>query len=213
MDPETRKPPAVSIASRFMTTAGTTPGKRPGARKFEHEAHVSTQQSKEKKDARVPGADADARRASRTGTPTLQGTEAPGSLSLAAGGGFRFVPADRLLRRRDFLRVYDQGRRVHQRTFLLFYLRGEADRHRIGLTVPRKLGNAVHRNRVKRRLREIFRVHRDWLGETPLDLVVNVSAAGIAATHAELQEGFSRAAAEARDGRGSPGRRRGQKRR
>jgi ribonuclease P protein component len=132
---------------------------------------------------------------------------------LAATGGYRFRPADRLLRRSDFLRVYDQGRRVHQRTFLLFYLMGQTDRHRLGLTVPRKLGNAVHRNRVKRRLREVFRVHRELLGEAPLDLVVNVSRFGIQASHAELEEGFQRAAREARAGRGSRSRRREPKRR
>ena len=132
---------------------------------------------------------------------------------MAAAGGSRFLPADRLLHRRDFLRVYDEGRRVNEQGFLLFYLRNEAGRHRLGLTVPRKLGNAVHRNRVKRRLREIFRVHRGRLGDPALDLVVNISAWGIAASHAELEEGFFRAASVARSGRGHPARRRVRKKR
>lgn len=129
-------------------------------------------------------------------------------MSSAADGGRRFTTADRLLRRRDFLRVYDLGRRVNEQSFLLFYLRNDVGRHRLGLTVPRKLGNAVKRNRVKRRLREVFRLHRGSLGEVALDLVVNVSTTGIAASQDELEAGFSRAAAAARSGRGRPARRR-----
>ena len=116
------------------------------------------------------------------------------------------MSADRVLRRRDFLRVYDQGRRVNEQGFLLFYVHNDAGRHRLGLTVPRRLGDAVARNRVKRRLREIFRTHRDALGDVTLDLVVNVSAKGIGASHGELEEGFFRAAAVARSGRGRPAR-------
>lgn len=116
----------------------------------------------------------------------------------------RFEPADRLLQRRDFLRVYQEGRRISDRSFLLFYLQGRSERHRIGLTVPRKLGIAVRRNRVKRRLREVFRLHRQLLGNAPLDIVVNVSERGLDASHEELERGFTRAAAAARDGLGRP---------
>ena len=111
-------------------------------------------------------------------------------------------PEDRLRRRSDFLRVYDGGRRVPGREFILFYLSGRTDRHRLGLTVPGRLGIAVKRNQVKRRLRAIFRYHREDLGQDALDLVINLTAAGIDAPHAELVNEFLKAASVARKGKG-----------
>ena len=57
-------------------------------------------------------------------------------------------------------------------SFTLFGLPNTAGTCRLGITVTRKVGGAVRRNRIKRRMREIFRRHRTAL--TPdLDLVVN----------------------------------------
>lgn len=55
---------------------------------------------------------------------------------------------------------------------VIYHTVAEGDRSRIGLTVSRKIGNAVVRNRTKRRLREIFRKNRLEL-DRPMDLVVN----------------------------------------
>jgi ribonuclease P protein component len=122
-------------------------------------------------------------------------------------------PEDRLRRRSDFLRIYDAGRRVPGREFVLFYLSGKTDRHRLGLTVPGRLGIAVKRNRVKRRLRAIFRYHREEFGSAALDLVINLTAAGIDAPHSELEVEFRRAASAARQGKGRPPRAGGRPRR
>ncbi len=121
-----------------------------------------------------------------------------------AASGFR--PEDRLRGRREFLRVYQEGRRVGGRYFGLFYLRGAGGGHRLGLTVPRQVGGAVVRNRVKRRLREIFRLNRAVLGDNPLDLVINVYPSGGQAASVELRAEFLRTAREALQGRGRPGR-------
>jgi ribonuclease P protein component len=129
--------------------------------------------------------------------------------AVAASG---FQPEDRLRHRREFLRVYQDGRRVGGRCFGFFYLAADGDRHRLGLTVPRQVGGAVVRNRVKRRLREIFRLHREVLGDHPLDLVINVYPPGGKAVSAELLAEFRRAAGEARQGRGRPGRKLGPRR-
>ena len=120
----------------------------------------------------------------------------------------RFTAADRLRRRLDFQSVYDGGRRLVGGTFVLFYRPGATERHRIGLTVPGRHGGAVVRNRTKRRLREIFRAHRGELGDAALDLVLNVSAAGVRADHRRLEEEFVRAAGAARMGKGRPARKR-----
>jgi len=54
----------------------------------------------------------------------------------------------------------------------MFGLPNSAGFCRLGLTVPRKVGGAVVRNRVKRRLREIFRRNYDRMPDS-IDLVIN----------------------------------------
>lgn len=60
-------------------------------------------------------------------------------------------------RRADFLRVQRAGRRYRGRQILLVVAKGNDDRTLVGLTISRRVGNAVTRNRVRRRLREIVR--------------------------------------------------------
>jgi len=69
----------------------------------------------------------------------------------------------RLRKRAEFLAVA-KGRRVHRRPFVIQALRRAADGKdaggaRFGYTVTRKTGNAVERNRIRRRLREVVRLH------------------------------------------------------
>ena len=64
----------------------------------------------------------------------------------------------RLSRSRDFDTVYRQGRSVSTRFLVLYWFaREDADAARLGLAVPKAVGTAVVRNRIKRRLRELFR--------------------------------------------------------
>jgi ribonuclease P protein component len=64
----------------------------------------------------------------------------------------------RLKRRREFLRVQKGGRKQHTRHFLVFVRRrSDEDPTRLGITVTRKVANAVGRNRIKRLVRESFR--------------------------------------------------------
>jgi ribonuclease P protein component len=72
----------------------------------------------------------------------------------------RFGSAVRLKARHEFQAVQTQGRRVATRFVTLLALPNQQSVDRLGLIASRKFGNAVMRNRAKRRLREIFR-HTD----------------------------------------------------
>src|SRR5579883_3030510 len=66
----------------------------------------------------------------------------------------------RLLRRPEFRRVYEEGRRGSARVCTIFYRSNGLPRTRLGITTPRALGKAVVRNRIRRRLREVFRLNQ-----------------------------------------------------
>jgi ribonuclease P protein component len=71
-----------------------------------------------------------------------------------------FPKKDRILKRYEFLEFYASGKAVHSPGFILVYKSGLSGGSRIGITVSRKVGNAVVRNRIKRRVREYYRLHR-----------------------------------------------------
>ena len=69
-----------------------------------------------------------------------------------------FPRSARLLRRSDFVRVQAKGLRVHTPHFVILLVANEGQR--FGVTVGRRVGGAVQRNRVKRLVREVFRRNR-----------------------------------------------------
>jgi ribonuclease P protein component len=71
-----------------------------------------------------------------------------------------FPKDDRILKRYEFLEFYSLGKAVHSPGFILVYKNGQSGKSRIGITVSRKVGRAVVRNRIKRRVREYYRLHR-----------------------------------------------------
>lgn len=98
----------------------------------------------------------------------------------------RFRPQDRIRKRSEFRVVYDNARRIPSRSFVLFVLRNALGRPRLGITVTRRLGGAVQRNRAKRLLREIFRRHRTEIAD--VDIVVNGRPPLPAAVYRALEE-------------------------
>jgi len=78
----------------------------------------------------------------------------------------------RIKQGRDFLRVRQAGERTVKGCLIANWLRLPADsRSRLGVVVSKKVGNAVVRSRVKRLLRESYRLHQHELTQ-PLDLVL-----------------------------------------
>lgn len=82
----------------------------------------------------------------------------------------------RLAKRREFVHVYDTGRKHFSRYTVLFFAANGLPHSRIGITATKKLGKANVRNRLKRWTREIYRRQREPLGidARPIDIVVNV---------------------------------------
>jgi ribonuclease P protein component len=106
-----------------------------------------------------------------------------------------FSRNDRLRKRREFEECYASGVRVSGRHILIFLLPDpSATAPRLGVSVSRRVGGAVVRNRVRRRLREIFRRSRELFGGRPLRVVVNARPSSASASAGELFEDFRSAA-------------------
>ncbi|MHC4090722.1 MAG: ribonuclease P protein component [Planctomycetota bacterium] len=73
---------------------------------------------------------------------------------------FRFRRGQRLSRQRDFDRVFARRCRASDRLVAVYVGANNLARSRLGLKVSKRLGGAVQRNRIKRRLREAFRLHQ-----------------------------------------------------
>ena len=110
----------------------------------------------------------------------------------------RFPKAARLTQTAEFARVRTDGRPVHGKMITLGVLKGVAEKDgRVGIVTSKRVGNAVIRNRVRRRLREIFRAMRPRL-IPGLWLVVVAKSSAAKATLAALGEEFSQLAQRGR---------------
>jgi ribonuclease P protein component len=118
----------------------------------------------------------------------LSGKPRP-SNNLPASGG-RFPKSSRILKSSEFRRVYDQGFRYTTRLFSAFCLDtadpARTTGPRVGFTVPRAVGKAVARNRIKRRIREAIRKELHQAGPQ-WDMVLNPRRAMLEAPFADIQ--------------------------
>ena len=76
---------------------------------------------------------------------------------------FGFGKHERLLSTKDYERVYAEGRKIVEEWAVLYYARNQLPHCRLGITISRKMGKAVSRNRIKRRLKEAFRLNKHKL--------------------------------------------------
>jgi ribonuclease P protein component len=137
------------------------------------EEDLSTKQSTPRQKTRLSRTDGDQERPGRDQAPPGKGTQAINSSTLLS---FALPKEERLLKRADFLRVYEQGRRIEGRFMTVFILPVERPFHRVGVTATKKaIGKAHDRNRAKRLLRETFRLSRIELAAvgTKYDWVLN----------------------------------------
>ncbi len=92
-----------------------------------------------------------------------------------------------------FRRLYTKGKSSVQPAVVLYCRKNTCGHNRLGLTVGTKVGKAVVRNRIRRRLREIFRLHEGEFRQG-WDLVVVARSRAAEAAYGELEAQLLRAA-------------------
>lgn len=109
------------------------------------------------------------------------------------GRAYAFPRDVRLRRRSEFLKVQERGARFTSDCLICLVLPGPTPGGptRLGLTVSTKVGNAVVRNRIRRRLRELFRTRRSALPRG-LDMVVIARTSAAGADWSRLSHAFAR---------------------
>ena len=86
----------------------------------------------------------------------------------------RLREAERLRRRADYLRCYRTGRRRHGSLAILYFIPNQLGHPRIGITASRKVGKAVVRHRLKRRIKETYRRWKRRGSLPAMDLIVHL---------------------------------------
>ena len=91
----------------------------------------------------------------------------------------------------EFRRMYQKGASAAGGCMVIYCRRNKLDHNRLGLTASVKLGHAVVRNRARRRLREVYRLH---LGELAVgwDIILVARSRTVTASWKELNETFLR---------------------
>jgi ribonuclease P protein component len=137
------------------------------------EKDLSTAQPPPFTDARISGAHGHAGGKKHSQTPSRQGARAPDHhdssqaarldrrrLAVVNSNSAGFGRADRLHKSGEFLTLQRRGTRYQSEHFVLYgggLGEATAERSRLGITVSARIGNAVVRNRLKRRVRECYR--------------------------------------------------------
>jgi ribonuclease P protein component len=110
-----------------------------------------------------------------------------------------FPRSARLLKHASFDQVYRNGQKHFSGNMTVFFLRrtlapevATENGPRIGFTVPRALGPAVDRNRIKRRMREAVRRNLKTL-QGPIDVVFNPKKTVLTADFAKIESEVARA--------------------
>jgi len=101
------------------------------------------------------------------------------------------VNSEALQKNYQFRTVYNRGKSVANKAIVLFVLKNGGQTNRFGVSVSKKIGNAVVRNRVRRRLKESYRLMEAQLS-VGYDIVALARVPITTLTYAELDSGLAR---------------------
>ena len=91
------------------------------------------------------------------------------------------------LKNREFQTVYESGVSFANRNLVMYVLPNELTDNRIGISVSKKVGNSVVRHRVKRIIRESYRLNRDNV-KNGLDIVIIARKEAKEKSYQELEQ-------------------------
>ena len=93
----------------------------------------------------------------------------------------------RVKREKDFKAIFKDGTSFANRKFVVYQLENQQNHFRVGLSVSKKLGNAVTRNQIKRRIRHILLNVRGHLADD-VDFVVIARKGAESLDYAEMEK-------------------------
>jgi ribonuclease P protein component len=159
-----------------------------------HETHLPAEKAQTRADPWFPGPDGDPRWSGDPEAAAGEGTQAADGVMDGRPG--RRPQRSRLSRSADFDRVFRSGRSHAGRELVLYvFPRADGGSSRLGLSVSRKVGGAVERNRVKRLLREAFAIESERLPEGS-DAVIVARPSAKALAERDGLDGIRRALAQ-----------------
>ncbi len=93
---------------------------------------------------------------------------------------FDLKKTDKILDRSEFVKLSKHGKKVQDHYFVVLFMTGISPCSRMGITVSRRVGNAVERNRLKRLIREWFRMNKSSAGKIyDVNIIAKKTAAGL----------------------------------
>lgn len=104
---------------------------------------------------------------------------------------FDFKKTDKILDRSEFVKLSKQGKKVQDHYFVVLFMTGVSPCSRMGITVSKRVGNAVERNRLKRLIREWFRMNKSSAGKIyDVNIIARKTAAGL--TYCQVVESLEK---------------------
>ena len=94
--------------------------------------------------------------------------------------------SESLKKNHDFQNVYKSGKSYGNKYLVIYTLKNDTDRNRLGISVSKKVGNSIVRHRVKRLIKESYRLHENMFN-SGLDIVVIARKESNACDYASIE--------------------------